>query len=63
MRILANYWEGGVLNIMHCRSRQTIDPPIPTVPGRGTKGFHSPGKTSLAPSAKRRELFSESHQG
>ena len=29
-----------VLIIMHDRSRMTIDPRIPTMPGRSTSGFH-----------------------
>ena len=28
---------------MHGRSRMTIDPYIPTMPGRSTSGFHQPG--------------------
>ena len=30
--------EGGVLDIMHDRSRMTTDPCIPTMPGRSTWG-------------------------
>ena len=48
---------------MHGRSRITIDPRIPTMPGRSRSGFHQPGKTLLAPSAKRREVVGESHEG
>ena len=29
---------------MHSRSRMTIDPSIPTAPGRNTAGFHQPGR-------------------
>ena len=36
--------------IMHGRSCPTIDPRIPTVPGRSTSGFHRPGRHLLAPS-------------
>ena len=36
-----------VLDIMHGRSRKTIDPRIPTLPGRGTSGFHQPGRCCL----------------
>ena len=54
---------GGVLIIMHGRSRMTIDPRIPTMPGRSTSGFRRPGRHLLAPSAKRREVFGESHEG
>ena len=35
---------GGALNIMHGRSRMTIDPRIPTMPGLSTSGFHRPGR-------------------
>ena len=48
---------------MHGRSRMTTDPRIPTMPRRSMSGFHQPGKTLLAPSAKRREVFVESHEG
>ena len=44
---------GGVLDIIHGRSRMTIDPRIPTIPGRRTLGFHPPGgHCLLALSAK-----------
>ena len=33
------------------------------MPGRSTSSFHRPGKTLLAPSAKRREVLYESHEG
>ena len=39
--------SGGVLDIMHGRSRMTIDPRIPTMPGRSTSGFHRPGRHCL----------------
>ena len=32
---------------MHGRSRMTIDPRIPTMPGRSTSGFHRPGRHRL----------------
>ena len=32
-----------VLDIMHGRSRMTIDPRIPTMPGQSTSGFRQPG--------------------
>ena len=35
---------GGVLIIMHGRSRTIIDPRIPTMPGRSTTGFNRPGR-------------------
>ena len=48
---LLSYWlfytryneSGGVLNIKHGRSRRTINPRIPTLPGRSTSDFHRPG--------------------
>ena len=33
-----------VLLIMHGLGRMTIDPRIPTIPGRSTSGFHRSGK-------------------
>ena len=47
---------------MHGRGRMTIDPRIPTMPGRRTSGFHQP-QTLLSPNANRREVFGESHEG
>ena len=44
--------EGGVLGIMHGRSRVTIDPRIPTMPGRSTSGFAPTRQTLLAPQAR-----------
>ena len=41
---------GGVLDIHawpYGRSRRTIDPRIPTMPGRSTSGFHQPGRHCL----------------
>ena len=32
---------------MHGRSRMTIDPRIPTMPGRSTPGFHQSGRHCL----------------
>ena len=40
---------GGVLDIMHGRSRMTIDLRIPTMPERSTSGFHPPRGHCLAP--------------
>ena len=34
-----NHGEGGVLIVMHGRSRITVDPRSPTMPGRSTPGF------------------------
>ena len=36
-----------VLDFMHGRSRTTIDPRIPTMPGRSMSGFHRPGRHCL----------------
>ena len=38
---------GGAIDIMHGRSRITIDPRIPTIPGRSTSGFHRPNRHRL----------------
>ena len=35
---------GGGACVMHGRSRMTVDPRIPTVPGQSTSGFHRPGR-------------------
>ena len=35
---------GGCTQLVHGRSHMTIDPRIPTVPGRGTSSFHQPGR-------------------
>ena len=41
-------WAGGrCTQLVHSRSRMTIDPPIPTMPGRSTSGFHQPGRHCL----------------
>ena len=32
-------WGAGCTHVMHGRSRMTIDPRIPTMPGRNTSGF------------------------
>ena len=39
--------EGGCIQFVHGRSRMTIDPRIPTMPGRSTSGFHHPGRHCL----------------
>ena len=41
---------GCVLTVMHGRSRMTIDPRIPSMPGRSTSGFHRPGRHRYIPS-------------
>ena len=47
----------------HGRSRRTVDPRIPTMPGRSTSGFSPTRQILLAPSAYRREVLGESHEG
>ena len=54
---------GGCTQFVQGRSRMTIGPRISTMPGRSTSGFPQPGKTLLAPSATRREVFGEPHGG
>ena len=39
--------RGGCTQFVHSRSRMTIDPRIPTLPGRSTSGFHQPGRHCL----------------
>ena len=39
--------EEGAFYVMHGRSRMTIEPRIPTMPGRKTSGFHRPGRHRL----------------
>ena len=50
LRARATPWglsRGGVLHIMHGRSRMTINPRIPIMPGRSTSGFHRPRRHCL----------------
>ena len=55
---------GGVCTqFVHGRSRMTVDPRIPTMPGQSTSGFHHPGRRCLYQARKRREVFGESHEG
>ena len=39
--------HGGVLIDSHGRSRMTVDPRTPTMPGQSTSGFHRPGRHCL----------------
>ena len=41
------YRKGGCTQFVYGRSRMTIDPRIPTMPGRSTSGFHQPGRHCL----------------
>ena len=43
MTTATSVW-GGVLIITYIRSCMTVDPRIPTMPGRSTSGFHRPGR-------------------
>ena len=47
---------------MFCPSRMTIDPRIPTMPGRSIYRVVN-DQADIAPSAKRREMLGESHEG
>ena len=38
---------GGCTQVVHGRSRMTVDPRIPTMPGRSTLGFHQTGRHCL----------------
>ena len=40
-------WGGGCNQFVHDRRRMTIKPIIPAMPGRGTSGFHQPGRHRL----------------
>ena len=55
----------GCTQFVHGRSRMTIDPRIPTLPERSTPGFHHTDRheTLPTPSAMRREVLGESHEG
>ena len=53
---------GGCTQFVHGRSRMTINPRIFTNAGRERVGFSPTRQTLLAPSAKRREVFGESHE-
>ena len=48
-----------ILDLMHGRGRIAVNSRIPTMPGRSM----STGQTLVAPSAKRREVSGESHEG
>ncbi|CAN0256107.1 unnamed protein product, partial [Laminaria digitata] len=51
----------GVLVIMHGRGRMTVDPRIPTIPGRGTSVFRRPGRQWVPRSGGRR-LWAQKNQ-
>ena len=57
--------RGGVLDLMHARSRTIIDPRIPTMSGRSTPGFPSPRRHLLCCTKREAkcEVFGELHEG
>ena len=55
--------HGGVLTPCMAVGSWRIDSRTPTMPGRSTSGFHRPGRRPLNQSAKRRQVFGESHGG
>ena len=66
MLVFANTQGGvgrGVLITIHGRSRMTMDPRIPTMPGTEHVGLSPTRQTSLAPSAKRREVSASRMKG
>ena len=63
-RAAADGGGGGVLVAIHGRSRMTIHPRIPTMPGLSTSDVHRPGMHCLlALGVERRAVFGESHEG
>ena len=54
---------GGGIQLVHDRSRMTIDPLHPYYAGTEHVGPSPTRQTLLAPRAKRREVFGESHEG
>ena len=57
----------GVLDIIRGRSRMTIDPGLPTMPGRSTSGFHQLGRQCLcqvrsAVSSSASPMYGEPHR-
>ena len=54
--------RGWCTHVMHGRSRVTIDPRVPIMPGRSTSGFHRPGRHCLH-QARSRQVLGESHEG
>ena len=56
-----NGW-GGCTHFVHGRSRMTIDPRMPTLPGRSTLGFHQPGRHCLHRAGSEHVGFSPTRQ-
>ena len=54
---------GGVLDIMHDRSRVTMDPRIPTMPGWGVWDCRRRGRHCLHQARSAVRCWSESHEG
>ena len=53
-----------VKSCMAVHSRMTIDPRIPTMPGRSTSGFHRPrADITCTKREMKHEVFDESHGG
>ena len=47
--------------VVHGRSRKTIDPRIPDMPGRGTSFSHQQGRHCCIKGKERREVSNEWH--
>ena len=48
--------QGGVLVLMHGPSRMTVDPRIPTAPGRSTSDFHPPQAVIVCTKSAKRHV-------
>ena len=57
------FGSGGDAGVMHGRSRTSIRPSHPYNAGMEHVGFSRTRQILLVPSAKRREVFDESHEG
>ena len=53
---------GGVLIVVHGRSRMTIDYRIPKMPARSTSGFHRPGRSCLHQARNALTCSAKSHE-
>ena len=53
--------RGGCTQFVHGLSGMTIDPRIPTMPGRSTSGFRQPGRHGLHQARRAVGFFGESH--
>ena len=52
--------RGGCTHVMHGQHRMTIDPHIPTTPGRSTSSFHRPG-SGLSGGADNEQAIPKAH--